>query len=50
MPAKYIQAAMKRAEYEVLNDNTFYGSIPGLEGVWANEPTWKPAAQSLRTP
>ena len=30
---------MKQAQYEILEDRTFYGSIPGFEGVWANEST-----------
>lgn len=30
----YIQAAMGRAQYEVLEDDTYYGDIPDLLGVW----------------
>jgi predicted RNase H-like HicB family nuclease len=37
MLTKYIQAAMRRAKYEILpDDGTFYGEIPGFDGVWAN--------------
>jgi predicted RNase H-like HicB family nuclease len=36
MLADYIRAAMRRATYEVLPDGTFYGNIPGFQGVWAN--------------
>lgn len=36
MLTQYIQAAMRRATYEILSDNTFYGEIPGLQGVYAN--------------
>jgi predicted RNase H-like HicB family nuclease len=33
----YIQAAMRRAEYEILpDDGSFYGEIPGFDGVYAN--------------
>ena len=33
----YIQTAMSKARYEILSDDgTFYGEIPGLEGVYAN--------------
>jgi predicted RNase H-like HicB family nuclease len=36
----YIQAAMAHAHYELLpEDQTFYGEIPELQGVWANTPT-----------
>ncbi len=28
---------MRRAKYEMIpDDGTFYGSIPGFQGVWAN--------------
>ncbi len=31
---------MHRARYEILpDDQTFYGEIPGFQGVWANEKT-----------
>ncbi len=37
MLIKYIHSAMKKARYEILpDDNTFYGEIPGFEGVYAN--------------
>jgi predicted RNase H-like HicB family nuclease len=32
----YLHAAMRRASYEFLpNDKTYYGEIPGFEGVYA---------------
>ena len=37
MLMKYIRSAMRKARYEILpDDNTFYGEIPGFEGVYAN--------------
>ena len=31
---------MKTAKYEILSDDgTFYGEIPGFDGVWANAQT-----------
>ncbi len=37
MLTKYIQAAMRRAKYEIIEDDkTFFGHIPELQGVWAN--------------
>ncbi|HEV2686897.1 MAG TPA: hypothetical protein VGV35_00040 [Bryobacteraceae bacterium] len=39
MLTSYIQAAMKHAEYENLDDKSYYGHIAGFQGVWANEPT-----------
>jgi hypothetical protein len=37
MLTRYISAAMKRARYKTLDDGTYFGQIPGLAGVWANE-------------
>ena len=39
---------MKRAQYEILEDRTFYGSLPGFEGVWANESTLDECRQELQ--
>lgn len=40
MLTEYLRAAMKRARYEILSDdNTFYGEIPGFDGVYANGDT-----------
>ena len=36
----YIRAAMSKASYEILpDDGTFYGEIPGFDGVYANADT-----------
>lgn len=40
MLTSYIKAALKQAKYEILpDDGTFYGSIAGFQGVWANAPS-----------
>lgn len=40
MLIKYIQAAMRRAKYEILSDDgSFYGQIPDFQGVYANADT-----------
>jgi predicted RNase H-like HicB family nuclease len=37
MLRKYIQEAMRQAKYEILpDDGSFYGEIPGFDGVYAN--------------
>lgn len=34
---EYLNAAMKRAKYEILpDDGSYYGEIPGFQGVWSN--------------
>lgn len=37
MLTKYIKDAFHQAKYNILSDDgTFYGEIPGFQGVWAN--------------
>ncbi|MDP2207217.1 MAG: type II toxin-antitoxin system HicB family antitoxin [Bacteroidota bacterium] len=49
MLTAYIQAAMKRAHYEILADNEgYYGNIPGFQGVWANAETLEECREELR--
>ncbi len=50
MLSDYIKAAMRRAHYEILSDDgTYYGSIPGLDGVWANEATLEQCRDELES-
>ncbi|GIV15768.1 MAG: HicB family protein [Armatimonadota bacterium] len=44
----YIRAAMHRARYEILPDGTYYGEIPGFQGVYANEPTLEACRDTLQ--
>ncbi len=37
MLSRYIQAAMRQAKYKILpDDGSYYGEIPGFQGVCAN--------------
>ncbi len=36
MLTAYIQAAMRRAQYELLEDGNYYGDLPGFQGVYSN--------------
>lgn len=47
MLTKYIRAAMDKARYEILDDGTFYGEIPGFDGVWANADTLEACRDEL---
>ncbi|HLQ28744.1 MAG TPA: hypothetical protein VK140_05850 [Ktedonobacteraceae bacterium] len=48
MLTNYIRNAMKRAKYEILpDDGTFYGEIPGFEGVYANTDTLETCREEL---
>ena len=49
MLTEYIEAAMKKARYEILpDDNSFYGEIPGFAGVYANADTLEACRRELR--
>jgi predicted RNase H-like HicB family nuclease len=48
MLTKYIEAAMHRATYELLEDGTFYGRIPECQGVWANAETLEACRDELQ--
>ncbi len=48
MLTEYIRAAMHRATYEILSDDTFYGEIPGFQGVYANAETLEACREQLQ--
>lgn len=49
MLTSYINAAMRQATYEILSeDGTYYGEIPGLQGVWANAATLAACQEELQ--
>lgn len=49
MLIEYVQAAMKKARYEILaDDGTFFGAIDGFEGVWANAKTLEECRNELK--
>ncbi|MGH2575541.1 MAG: type II toxin-antitoxin system HicB family antitoxin [Ignavibacteria bacterium] len=48
MLTEYINAAMHKAKYELLDDdNSFYGEIPEFEGLYANAPTLEKCRDEL---
>jgi len=48
MLSQYIQAAMRQAKYEILSDDkSFYGEIPGFQGVYANAETLEDCREQL---
>lgn len=49
MLTKYIHSAMHQAKYKILSDDdTFYGEIPGFQGVWANTDTLEACREELK--
>lgn len=49
MLTEYIEAAMRKAHYEILPENEgIYGSIEGCEGVWAQAGTLEACRGELK--
>ena len=49
MLANYIDKAMELAIYEIIKtENTYWGEIPGLQGVWARHQTLEGCRRELR--
>ncbi len=49
MITEYIQAAMEKAKYEIIDDQEpYYGSIPNLKGVWATGKTLEECRRNLK--
>lgn len=49
MLASYMDKALEIARYEIIeDDSTYWGEIPGLQGVWARHKTLEGCRQELR--
>ena len=48
MLTEYINGAMRKATYELLEDETFYGEIAQCQGVWANASTLEACREELQ--
>ena len=49
MLTEYVQAALKRAHYEILpDDGSYYGEIPEFKGVYSNASTLEECRNELR--
>ena len=49
MLAQYIDTAMEMASYEIIEDDgTYWGEIPGFQGVWARHQTLSGCQRELR--
>lgn len=48
MLLRYLEAAMRHAHYEILQDDgTYYGEIPACQGVYANATTLEDCREQL---
>ena len=49
MLIEYIEAALKKAHYEIINDDEpYYGEITNLNGVWATGKTLEECREKLK--
>lgn len=49
MIIEYLQAALEKAKYEIIEDKEpFYGEVPELEGVWTTGKTLEECRKKLR--
>jgi predicted RNase H-like HicB family nuclease len=49
MLASYLDKAIEQAVYEIIEDEkTYWGEIPGLQGVWARHATLAGCQRELR--
>lgn len=48
MLTQYVERAMSRAHYEIMENKGFWGEIPGLQGVWADGETLEQCREALR--
>jgi predicted RNase H-like HicB family nuclease len=50
MLVRYVQAAMRKAKYEILReDHTYFGKMPNCQGVWANAKTLENCREELQS-
>lgn len=49
MLISYIHEAMRLAKYEILEDHTYFGEIPGFQGVWANADSLDACREELQS-
>ena len=49
MLTEYIEAALRKARYKILDDDgTFFGEVSEIEGAWGNAATLEECCEDLR--
>jgi predicted RNase H-like HicB family nuclease len=49
MFSRYVEKAMHKASYQLMEDGTFFGEIPGFQGVWGNAATLEECRDELKS-
>lgn len=44
---EYLRATMRHCQVELLEDGTYFASIPGFDGLWSNATTVEDCQQQL---
>ena len=48
MLTDFIIKKLQKAKYKLLDDNTYFGEIPDIKGVWANAKTLEACRKELQ--
>jgi len=48
MLTEYIFQKLDQARYKILEDGSYFGEIPGFQGIWASEKTLEKCRETLR--
>ena len=49
MLTEYVGKKLKEARYKLLENQTYFGEIPGLKGVWANTKSLEDCREELQS-
>jgi len=47
MLIEYVKEALRSAEFKILDDETFFGEVPEIEGAWGNASTLEDCRDEL---
>lgn len=48
MLTEYVYQKLATAQYKILDDGSYFGEIPSLQGVWASEKNLEKCREILR--
>lgn len=48
MLSEYLEKQLKKSKFKRLKDGSYFGSIPGFPGVWANKETLNTCKKELQ--
>lgn len=48
MISEFIVQKLNKARYKIIDNNNYFGEIPGLKGVWASAKTLEKCREELR--